>query len=160
MVEATRAVTIHATPAQIWPWIVQMGYGRAGFYAVDWIDNAGKPSAERIVPELQGLAVGDIVPTDPTGGFTVTEMEPERSIVLSIPRAEILGARGRVATAMMLDPIDPSTTRLVCRLRADFDRDLRSRLYYQLFEPGDFVMMRLMMLGIKKRAEQSLLRAA
>ena len=51
-----------ARPDQIWPWIVQMGSGRGGWYALDWIDNKGVPSATRIVPELQGLKVGDVVP--------------------------------------------------------------------------------------------------
>ena len=46
---ATRAITINARPEQIWPWIVQMGFGRAGWYSYDWLDNLGRPSAERIV---------------------------------------------------------------------------------------------------------------
>ena len=60
---ATRAVTIDASPAAIWPWLVQIGYGRAGWYsAMDWFDNAGVPSADRIVPALQRLEVGDTMP--------------------------------------------------------------------------------------------------
>ena len=59
---ATRAITIRARPEHIWPWLVQIGSGRAGWYAFDRIDNAGVPSAQRIVPELQDLKVGDLVP--------------------------------------------------------------------------------------------------
>ena len=59
---ATRAITIRARPEHIWPWLVQIGSGRAGWYAFDRIDNAGVPSAHRIVPELQDLKVGDLVP--------------------------------------------------------------------------------------------------
>lgn len=155
MLEATRAITIHAAPDRVWPWLVQMGYRRAGWYSYDRIDNAGIPSADRIIPELQDLEVGDIVPTDPKGGFTVTEIEPERHLVLSIPRAEAFGARGNAVTSIALDPVDAATTRLVCRLRADFERGLMSRIYYLLFEPGDFVMMRKMLQSIKERAERS-----
>jgi hypothetical protein len=55
---ATRAITIAAPPADVWPWIVQMGYGRAGFYAYDWLDNLGHGrSADEIVPDLQRLEV-------------------------------------------------------------------------------------------------------
>ena len=55
----TRAIAIAAPPEQVWPWLVQLGYGRAGWYSYDWIDNDGRPSADRILPELQQLRVGD-----------------------------------------------------------------------------------------------------
>ena len=65
---ATRGVTIQARPEQIWPWLVQMGVTpRAGWYSYDWIDNLGRPSAERIIPELQHVAVGDFIPMTPDG---------------------------------------------------------------------------------------------
>ena len=56
------AMTIAAPPDSVWRWLVQMGAGRAGWYSYDWIDNGGRPSATKIVPELQHLAVGDIMP--------------------------------------------------------------------------------------------------
>src|SRR6476646_5195066 len=56
---ATRALTIQARPEEIWPWLVQIGITRAGWYSYDWVDNLGRPSAERILPDLQRLAVGD-----------------------------------------------------------------------------------------------------
>ena len=59
---ATRAMSIGAPPERVWPWIVQLGYGRAGFYTYDLLDNAGVPSADRIVDEYQNLKVGDLVP--------------------------------------------------------------------------------------------------
>ncbi len=64
---ATRAVTIQARPEEIWPWLVQIGCKRAGWYSYDWIDNLGIPSANRIVPELQHLEVGDLIPFSPDG---------------------------------------------------------------------------------------------
>src|SRR5690348_4930364 len=56
---ATRAITIGAPPERVWPWIVQMGYHRAGFYTYDLIDNDGYPSADRVLEEYQHTAVGD-----------------------------------------------------------------------------------------------------
>lgn len=154
--EATRAVSILAPPEQVWPWLVQIGYGRGGFYSYDAIDNSGIPSADRIVPEFQGLGVGDFVPLDASGaGFIVTELEAPRSLVLSVPEMTLFGATGRVVVAFALEPVGPRATRLVCRLRAEFGRNVRSRMYYALFEPGDFVMMRKMLLGIKTRAERA-----
>jgi hypothetical protein len=154
--EATRAVSILAPPEQVWPWLVQMGYGRAGWYSYDAIDNSGIPSADRVVPEFQDLGVGDFMPLDASGaGFIVTEMDPPRSLVLSVPEMAVFGATGRVVVGLVLEPVGPRTTRLVCRIRAEFGRNVRSRLYYAIFEPGDFVMMRKMLLGIKARAERT-----
>src|SRR2546422_155339 len=59
---ATRAVTVDAQPEEIWPWLIQIGAGRAGWYSYDLLDNLGHPSAERIIPEFQQLAVGDLIP--------------------------------------------------------------------------------------------------
>jgi len=73
---ATRAVTVNARPEHIWPWIVQMGFGRAGWYSYDLIDNLGRPSAERIIPELQKVAVGDLVPIFGKMGFWVRDFRP------------------------------------------------------------------------------------
>jgi len=66
---ATRAITIDDTPENIWPWLVQMGYGRAGFYGYDVIENLGSESgiysADRILPEFQNFKVGDEIPLSP-----------------------------------------------------------------------------------------------
>lgn len=78
---ATRSVTINARPEEIWPWMVQIGDERAGFYAYDWFDNRGVRSAERIIPELQYLAVGDKIPISPVIYQRVWSMDPNRSMV-------------------------------------------------------------------------------
>jgi hypothetical protein len=81
---ATRAVTVQAPPSLIWPWIVQIGFGKAGWYSYDLLDNFGRPSAKRIIPELQHLQPGDVVPFyqgigAPEGvGLKVKALEPER----------------------------------------------------------------------------------
>ena len=64
---ATRAVTIAARPDEIWPWLIQIGVTRAGWYGYDWLANLGHPSAERILPEFQRLAGGDVLPPRPHG---------------------------------------------------------------------------------------------
>jgi hypothetical protein len=92
----TRGIDIAAPPSAVWPWLLQMGYGRAGWYSYDQID-MNHPSARRILPEFQTLAVGDVVPTDPGGGFEVRVMEPERALVLYIDRSLVQAQRGRGA---------------------------------------------------------------
>ena len=64
---ATMAVTIDAPPSRVWPWLVQMGCDRAGWYSWDRLDDSGVPSAERIHPEWQELAVGDRLASTPSG---------------------------------------------------------------------------------------------
>ena len=64
---ATRAISIAAAPERVWPWLLQVGLTRAGWYSYDILDNLGRRSARRIIPELQGLAPGDVVPMSPDG---------------------------------------------------------------------------------------------
>ena len=72
----TRGITIDAPPSAVWPWLLQLGFGRGGWYSYDAMDMQGR-SADAILPEHQALAVGDIVPTDPNGGFEVKALEPD-----------------------------------------------------------------------------------
>jgi hypothetical protein len=146
---ATRAVSVRARPEEIWLWLVQMGYKRAGFYSYDWIDNARVPSADHILPGFQGIKAGDVVPTGPRGeGFTVVSLEPNRSLLM-----EVNHPRFHVMFSTLLNPVNEEETRLVMRVRAAVRFNPLTAVYYAIFEPGDFVMMRKMMLGIKQRAE-------
>jgi len=148
---ATRAVTIKAPPEAIWPWLVQMGYRRAGWYSYDWIDNDGI-YVDRIIPELQQIAVGDMMLTDSKAGFRVEAIEPQRALVLMI-HGEAMNLDLDISSALVLVPIDAEQTRLILRARAAF-RGLRETLWGMLlFDAGDFVMMRKMLFGIKARAE-------
>ena len=76
---ATRAVTIQARPEEIWPWLLQIGITRAGWYSYDWLDNLGKPSATRILPQFQHVEVGDVIPFSPDGkqGMWVKDFEAQ-----------------------------------------------------------------------------------
>jgi hypothetical protein len=94
----TRGIEIGAPPEAVWPWLAQMGYGRAGWYSYDELD-MDRPSAEHIVPELQDVQVGDIFPTHPGGGFEVRVVEPGKALVLYADRAlvEAQAAKAREA---------------------------------------------------------------
>jgi hypothetical protein len=144
---ATRAVTIEATPEEIWPWIVQIGYRRAGFYSYDSLDNDGIPSAERILHEYQDLEVGDLIPLTKSANVRVTELEAPKSMVLLF---EVPGTWSSATWAWGLYPESGSRTRFVTRLRAN-PRRIPSRIFLDL---GEIVMMRKCMLGIKRRAEK------
>jgi hypothetical protein len=145
---ATRAVTIEASPQEIWPWIIQIGYRRAGFYSYDSLDNDGIPSAEQILPEYQSLEVGDTIPLSREAHVRVTELEPPRSMVLVF---EVDGTWSSATWVWALYPEGVSNTRLVTRLRAN-PRSIPSRVFLDL---GEIIMMRKCMLGIKRRAERS-----
>jgi hypothetical protein len=144
---ATRAVTIDAPPEEIWPWIVQIGYRRAGFYSYDILDNDGIPSSKEILPEYQDLSVGDLVPLSKSANVRVTEIEPPHSLVLLF---DVEGTWHDATWVWGLYPVDDNRTRLVTRLRVNA-RGVRSQLFLDL---GEIIMMRKCMLGIKRRAEK------
>ena len=140
---ATRAVTVDAPPEEIWPWLVQIGYLKAGFYSWDRLDNDGVPSAERIIAEYQGLAVGDSIPLNEHVSAIVAEMNQDRSMVWIIEGGDVW------TWAWGLYPVNPRETRLVTRLRVRFNT-VRTQVMADL---GEIIMMRKCMLGIKRRAE-------
>ena len=145
---ATRAVTIKAQPEEIWPWIVQFGYKKAGMYCYDWFDNDGVPSAERIIQEYQNLKVGDLIPLSAVMYVKVTELNPNRSMLWVFPEGS--GPWSNSTWAWELCQEDAQHTRLLTRLRVHTDSIL-PRVMLDFFE---IVMMRKSMLGIKQRAER------
>lgn len=145
---ATRAVTVRARPEEIWPWIVQMGHQRAGFYSYDWFDNGGKPSARRIIPQLQGLEVGDRVPISSMIHNLVAAAEPPRFMVWVSSETPAIGT-----WTWSLEPIDESHTRLITRLRGSYRWTSPIILLELWVDWGDLPFMRHSMLGIKQRAE-------
>ena len=140
---ATRAVTVNAPAERIWPWIVQIGYKKAGFYSWDILDNDGIPSAERIILEYQNLKIGDLVPLNEETDAKVVDMEPNRRLLL------VFQSDGTVTWAWALYKIDADRTRLVTRLRWR-TTSLVSQFVLDAFE---IIMTRKYLLGIKRRAE-------
>jgi hypothetical protein len=151
--QSTRAVTIGAPPAAVWPWLVQMGSGRGGAYTYDWIENLfglGMHSADQILPQFQHLAAGDVLPVGPNGpGMRVEICEPERTLAF---RSE----DGTWVWTFHLRP-DGEGTRLISRNRIiSPDATWMARLVNRLvMEPGSLIMERKMLLGIKARAERA-----
>jgi hypothetical protein len=146
---ATRAITIKARPGEVWPWLAQVGYGRAGFYSYDLLDNLGRPSAAAIMPQWQPAGVGDLaapMASHPTPGtsFLVADAEPPTRLVWAKPDS---------TWAWTLAPLGPDRTRLVTRLRQRYQPTPAGLLTIILAEYGDFAMMRKMLRGIKTRAE-------
>ncbi|NJD28857.1 MAG: hypothetical protein FIA92_11245 [Chloroflexi bacterium] len=117
----TRGIDIAAAPEHVWPWLVQMGYGRAGWYSYDQLD-MNKPSADRIIPELQSLAVGDIVPTHPGGGFEVKVLEAGRALVLYTDRAQMDAQKASAPEGIEATPTNLKATGAVldANMRGDF----------------------------------------
>jgi hypothetical protein len=140
---ATRSVTVHAAPSAIWPWIIQIGYRRAGFYSHDRLDNDGIPSSDTIMPMYQGLREGDAIPLTATVDAEVVVLEHERAMLLVIEHDATW------TWAWGLYPTGTGQTRLVTRLRVRAPT-IRSKLMMDFFE---IIMMRKHMLGIKQRAE-------
>ena len=148
---ATRAITIDAAPSAIWPWLVQMGPGRAGAYTYDWIENLfglNMHSADRIHPEWQDLKVGDVLRSGgDRPGMRVEILEPERVLA---NRSEA----GDWVWIFALLPVDDST-RLISRNRiAMKGAAAGQRLGMLVMEPGSLVMERKMLRAIKERAER------
>jgi len=146
---ATRAVTVYARPEHIWPWLPQMGIGRAGWYSYDIIDNLGQPSARRILPEWQALKVGSLVPMSPVGelGLYVRAFEMHRWLLWDDR------GQGKTTWVWGLYPMDEHATRLISRVRLRYDWLSPAIIFNLLLDAGDIVMMRKCMLGIKERAE-------
>jgi hypothetical protein len=173
----TRGITIDAPPDLVWPWLVQMGYRRGGWYSIDQLDMRG-PSANRIVDEWQTLGVGDVVPTHPGGGFAVKVLEPNHALVLFADAASMqpsdevtekvpagLAASGAFLSAtpgdfaaswaFVLVPIGARQTRLIERVRYwGADGNALSNAALSLLGFGVFVMMQRQMVGIRARAER------
>jgi hypothetical protein len=143
---ATRAISIEGTAEEVWPWLVQLGFGKAGWYSYDWIDNDFRRSAERIIPEYQDLAVGDTILMMPAMGFEVKAIDRPHSIVSILED-------GTTSWCLGLYPADDGRTRLVSRWRPHFDVTPATFFMVALSEPGSFIMEQKMLRTIKDRVE-------
>lgn len=156
-VNITRAVTIEAPAATVWPWLAQMGQDKGGMYSYDWLENAvglDIHNADRIHPEWQDIEVGDLVWLvrpgwlgNETGlGLRVSRIDPGRSLVL-------FEDPWHAVWSFHVIPMGPDRCRLLSRSRAPMQRGL-ARLTGELLDPVTFVMTRKMLLGIRERAER------
>lgn len=162
----TRAVTIDAPPAAIWPWLVQIGDRRAGFYSYDWVERYvfpgtvhyvdGRHSATRIHPELQRIELGERINTGSIGsvriGSPVTVLEPDHALVIGT-WAFVLLPLNHNRTRLLVRERDAGWLRLLAPRRSGLLRGLGAIIDYAVGEPLHFAMIRKMMLGIKERAE-------
>jgi hypothetical protein len=147
------AIIVNARPEHIWPWLVQMGYQRGGLYSYDWLDRLfgflDRPSATRILPEFQHLAVGDEIPLGRGPAWPVALIEPRRALVLDMRNMGDIDWVWQFG----LYPVDEQRTLLVSRSRVHA-RSVWAWLLTSAIEPAGFVMTRRMLLGLKQRAER------
>jgi len=169
--QVTHAIEIDAPAESVWPWLVQIGQGRGGFYSYDLLERAVGAdihNVDRIVPEYQDLAEGDVVrlaPEDypvssPESAPEVARLEPERALVLRPP-----GDSPAWTWAFVLEPLEEGTTRLLARTRSAPSQSsiglgtthprLAAAIEYLCWEPAHFVMEWKMLRGIKHRAERA-----
>ncbi|MBM4414680.1 MAG: SRPBCC family protein [Chloroflexi bacterium] len=150
----TKAVTIDAGAAAIWPWLVQIGRGRGGLYSFDALDRLfgflDAPSAQEILPQFQLLKAGDIIPMG-HGDWPVKAVDPMRSLVLG----DRFPVGGGWSWTFMLDPISDHRTRLISRNRALTPSGTFWRLAMLVLDAAALVMTRQMLLNLKVRAERS-----
>jgi len=172
----TQAITIKASTSDLWPWLVQIGYKRAGWYSHDWLHRlmgiAGsvddeRGSAKRIIPELQDLQVGDVVEIAPGMGYVVAGIEPEQALILqsrvdtgtweSLSGDDPLPAKYLHSSwVWFLEGIDEQTTRLIVRVKSDTNPGLLSTLSAGIpNELGSLVMQPKTLRVLKQRAEMS-----
>jgi len=161
------AITIDAPAQLVWPWLVQMGWGRAGWYTARWVDRllfpANGPSSDRIMPELQDIEIGTFIPDGPPAtkcGLFVEELEPLRTLVLHsnshLPLSWRDHARLDWSWAFVLRPLeDGRSTRFHFRSRWTTSPWWLTAGGWLGIVPADFVMSRDMLRGVKQRAEQA-----
>lgn len=152
---ATMATTIDAPPSRVWPWLVQMGYGRAGWYSWDLLDNLGRRSARTLHKEWQNVAVGSYLtgPNEPEWlkrAWEVAALEPERFLGLraNLPRSTSLWG-------FLLEPLDGRRTRLVVSGYWRMEpRLLQTALNVAAFEWMHWIMQCKQFTELRRRAEE------
>jgi hypothetical protein len=167
-VASTRAVSISAPARVVWPWLVQMGWHRAGWYSYDVFDNDKIPSADRIITELQSLQLGDFVPEGADVGWTVAAVEPDHLLLLTThgPMNGVDWLQRRDSSWLFqVDGVDAGHSRLIERSRTALTTNkdttagrlvstpLGAAALVGFFRRLDFVMAHRQMQGIKRRAE-------
>ncbi|GAA1834550.1 SRPBCC family protein [Actinomadura chokoriensis] len=167
--QSTMAVSLPAPPEEVWPWLIQMGSGRAGWYSWDFLDNAGGRSADQIVPEWQDLAVGARIPAVPSGAFhfLVEILDPLKTLVLrfdlELPSGRSFDPGGPMPAAYTdgiwafhLRPLPDGGTRLIIRTRGCGKPAAADRLVGRLFgEPAHFIMQHRQFRNLRRRVRRA-----
>jgi len=159
--QRTHTIVVEAPPTAVWPWLAQIGGQRAGWYSVDLLDNGGKRSADRIIPELQHIAVGDIIPGrwKGTDGFAVLRAEPGHTLVLGSPEIRPEYRQNAnvpayvMSWAFVLAPIGDDATELQVRVRAAYDVGLKMAATRTIVGAAHEIMERVQLRNLKRRAE-------
>ena len=150
--DATRAITIHGTPQQIWPWLAQMGFRRAGFYGYDLIENAGNGtgirSATTILPQFQHPQTGDVEPISVAATLKFGSVDTNSVVVWLSQDVPCDGVY-----IWQLVPIDSDHTRLISRIRWNYAPGLWFKTLGVLTEFADHVAVRTILLGVRDRVE-------
>ncbi len=167
--EYMHGITIHAPAIEVWPWLVQLGQGRGGFYSYEFLENligCKMHNADRIIPELQHLEIGDNIPMHSTMGnpYRVHAIDSGRSLVLLIRENMQTGKTFELDNGLpekyqnmcwlfFLDEQEDGTTRMISRSRNDWNNSFGNKIFYGIFGPLTLEMDRKMLKGIKKRVE-------
>ncbi len=160
----TRAITVQAKAAAVWPWLVQIGHGRGGYYSYPWLEKLmGLRATHRdhINPAWQDLTEGDSIPAEPDGsGYRVFAVEPGRTLLLgvqekdeAVPRS-VTGLYPAFTWVFVLEEGETAQTRLITRMRARTKHTPLAALAMPFIDFGAFLLKRRMLLGIKQRAER------
>lgn len=152
--KSTRAITVKAPIEEVWPWLVQMGWKKGGFYSYNWLEDffgMDLHNANSIHEEWQDLDEGDEIWVAPdkygeSAQLQVYSMTPEKSMVLA---TAVNGG-----WSFHLRPIDEQTTRLIARFHLSPRNGWEQLVHYTILEPIHFIMERGMLKGIKKRTEK------
>ena len=160
---STRAITINAPAAAVWPWLAQMGQGRGGLYSYERLENLARcdmHNADRIHPEWQNPAVGDKVRfgPEPYPFQFIRAIDPGRTLVLGSAPEE---TKTPASWVFQLQPVDDAITRLIVRARNGYEPGFLNTLIWRgLTDPIYAIMERRMLIGIRDRAEALGLAAA
>ena len=152
-IASTHAITINTTAAQVWPWIVQIGQDRGGFYSYTFLENmfgCSMKNADRIYPQWQALSVSDPVLIHP-------RMKPLEVCQIETDSYLVLGQSNRSFAwtwVFALFPKADTECRLLVRSRLQSQRFVTSLVLYPVMTTGHYFMERKMLVGIKQRSEQ------
>ncbi|MBK8341658.1 MAG: SRPBCC family protein, partial [Flavobacteriales bacterium] len=152
----THAIDIEAPPALVWPWLMQLGCDRGGWYSIDALDHGGEPSVAELRTDWSERRVGDTVHATPAldGGYTVREVEPQRCLVLGA-EAERMGVHIRTSWSFVLEPIGSDATHLVTRVRGIGEPPWSAWLQGAvIFPPIHALMQRAQLKNLKELAEE------